>query len=158
MRHFTKLALLTALSLTCASLATGSTSTDYNNATMSLTASGTAGTAVGFTVPSASISIPGSQVRPGASFKVTIPVTNTTDREITVSVMAVKSGDLSGKLTVTPVKNTATIAAGAAGTLVYSFSFAEAVPGDQDIAGQSFAVTFDLSAVGTYDTAQDKTF
>lgn len=158
MRHFTRLALLAALSLTGVSLATGSTSTDYNNATMSLTASGTAGTAVSFTVPSASISIPKEQVRPGASFRVTIPVTNTTDREITVSVMAVKSGDLSGKLTVTPVEDTATIAAGARGTLVYTFSFAEAVSGDQDIAGQSFAVTFDLSAVGTYDTAQDKTF
>lgn len=158
MRHSHKLALFTALLLTGTSFAATSTPTDYNTATMDLSASGQAGTAVSFTVPSTTVSIPSSQVRPGNSFTVTIPVSNPTDREIVVTVTDTKSGDLSGKLTVTAVNDSVTIAPGGTGNLVYTFAFDAAAPGDQTIAGQAFSVAFAMSAVGTYAPTQNSSF
>lgn len=119
MRTLKTFALLTAL--TCsAAFAVDSMPTGYGSANTTVTASGTYASAVSFTVPSASLNIPTPQVRPGASFTVTVPVTNTTDRSITVSAGTIGKP---GNATVVPTVGTASIASGATGNLMYTITF-----------------------------------
>lgn len=158
MRQTRIFAIVTVLLLGSTSLAVTSTSTNYDQATMQLTATGAAQEAVNFTVPSASITIPGAQVFPGNSFTVTIPVTNTSDRKIKVSVIGVTGGDLAGKLTITPDISSAELEANSGDKLVYTFTLAKSVAGDQSIEGKAFTVTFDLTGTSVNDGSEDASF
>ncbi|MFC5847261.1 Hsp20/alpha crystallin family protein [Deinococcus petrolearius] len=161
MRQVKFFAIAAALLLGSTSLAATATSssTSYDQATMQLEATGAAQEAVNFTVPNASITIPGSQVFPGNSFTVTIPVSNTSDRDIRVTVSDPGvTGDLAGKLTVTPVKTSADIVAGGSGSLSYTFTLADSVKGDQTIEGKAFTVTFSLTGTAINDGAKDSSF
>lgn len=86
MRHLKNIALLTALTLGgAASAAVDSTSSSYGSAYTDITTTGTYQKAVSFSVPNSTLTIPSTQVRPGADFTVTVPVTNTTDHTITIT-------------------------------------------------------------------------
>lgn len=158
MRQFKSFAVAAALILGSTSLAATSVSTSYDQATLQLAATGTAQEAVSFTVPRASITIPGAQVFPGNSFTVTIPVTNTSDRKVKVSVSGVTGGDLAGKLTITPTVDSVELIASSADNLVYTFTLADSVTGDEAIAGKAFTVTFDLVGTSVNDGSEDASF
>ena len=158
MRQFKSFAVAAALILGSTSLAATSVSTSYDQATLQLTATGQAQEAVNFTVPSASITIPGAQVFPGNSFTVTIPVTNTSDRKIKVSVSGVTGGDLAGKLTITPNVDLVELIAGSDDNLVYTFTLADSVDGDQSIEGKAFTVTFNLTGTSVNDGSENASF
>ncbi|GMA16533.1 hypothetical protein E5F05_13750 [Deinococcus metallilatus] len=159
MHHFKALALVAAL-LTGGALAADSTSTDHNNATMTLTASGTASDAVKFTIAQTTLTIPAAQVRPGASFTVSVPVSNPTSRNIKVSGAAgtPSGGAFSSKLTIAPVNaSNVAIAGGSSGTLSYTFTFAAAQAGDPVYTG-NVSVTFTITATADDAAPGDLTF
>ena len=158
MRQFKSFTIAAALILGSTSLAATSVSTNYDQATLQLTATGQAQKAVNFTVPKASITIPGAQVFPGNSFTVTIPVTNTSDRDITVKVSSVTTGALGDKLTAETTSDTVTIAPNGLGNLVYTFTRADSMAGDEAIAGKAFTVTFDLVGTSVNDESEDASF
>lgn len=158
MRQVKLFALATALLLGSTSLAATSTPDSYDQATLQLAATGTAQEAVNFTVPKAEITIPGAQVFPGNSFTVTIPVTNTSDREIEVKVSSVTTGALGDKLTAETANDTVTIAPAGTGNLVYTFTLADAVSGDQSIEGKAFTVTFNLMGTSVNEESENTSF
>lgn len=116
-------ALLTAFALAGAAQAADSTPVDYDHATLTVMASGAYGEAVNFTVPSTTVQLGSGLLRPGATYTVSIPVTNTTDRPITVSVTnAVVGGTGAGLVTLTGGTTSAVVAPNAVGTLTYTVS------------------------------------
>ncbi|WP_051517321.1 hypothetical protein [Deinococcus phoenicis] len=160
MRYFKTLALVTALMVGGGAFADDSTNTDHNNASMELTTSGTPLDAVKFTIAQTTLTIPAAQVRPGATFTVTVPVSNpTTNRKINVSgVESKKTGDLASKLTVTPVAaSNVPITAGGKGDLTFTFKFADAVPGEAVYTGD-VSVTFTVTATADDGPEKDLTF
>lgn len=119
MRHFKTVALFSAL-VAGSAFAVDSIPAGFGSATSSVTATGTYASAVSFTLPSATLAIPTKQVRPGATFTVTIPVTNTTGRSITITPGLVTG--LGDNITVTnPAPKV--ILANTAGNLVYEVAF-----------------------------------
>lgn len=157
MRDFKSVALAALLALTTPALAATSEQTDYNSASMSLTANGTFAGVVSFTVPGTTVTLDSQQVRPGNSFTVTIPVTNTADREITVRATAgTPSGAGANHLTVTPTNAEETVAVGGTAELTFTFTFDGST--DTAQAGQDVKVTFEVTATGVYETTQDATF
>ncbi|GGL20553.1 hypothetical protein [Deinococcus radiotolerans] len=85
MRNITKLAVAAALAFSGMAFAVDSTSTTENSATMTVQADGTTLDTVKFSVGSGSITIPADNMRSGAEFDIKIPVTNNTNRAITVT-------------------------------------------------------------------------
>lgn len=157
MRHLKSVALSALLALTAPALAESSTQTDYNNASMSLTASGTFAEAVSFTIPSTTVTLDSQQVRPGNSFTVTIPVTNTTDREIRVkAVVSGQTGAGADHLTVTPGNDEQTIAPGTEAELTFTFTFDGSTDAAQ--AGKGVSVTFNVTATGVYEQSAGDSF
>jgi len=150
MRNLKTSLLIAALALSNAAFAVGSTSTGFGTATSSASASGTYASIVSFTIPTASLTIPSNQVRPGASFTVTIPVTNTTDRTITVTPSAV-TGGASNVTVSTPLAHD--IATGASFSFVYTVTFAA-----DSAAGSALTGNVNLSfPLAGNDTAADPT-
>lgn len=136
------------LTLSTPALAEVSTQTDYDNATMSLNADGTFSQAVSFSIPSTAITLSAGQIRPGNSFTVSVPVTNTTDRDIDVSVVnQAPTGTGAAHLTVSGVSTTATVKPGEVATLTFTLAFDSATDAAQ--AGQSIKVVFDVSATAS---------
>ncbi len=121
MRNFKTLALITALTLSAAIAQSTSTSDGFGNAEATATASGAYASAVSFTLPTASLSIPSQQIRPGATFTITVPVTNTTDRAVNIS-----AGDVVAPANADVEKTTASfngVAPGATVKLIYTITF-----------------------------------
>lgn len=153
-RTFTALSLLALLTFPTIALGAGSTADGFNGATLSVTATGTAAEQVSFEIPSTSITLDSKAVRPGGTFTVTVPVKNTTDRQINVVVTPTKNGAAATSLTITG-PGTAIIEPGASSDIVFTFSFAETMTSDE--AGQAVEVTFDVKATGTYDSGSGNT-
>ncbi len=154
MRNFKSIALIAALALSNAAYAADSTNTDFSNAESTTTASGTYATAVSFTLPNASLSIPSQQIRPGASFTITLPVTNTTDRAVNISAGNVTKPDN------TTVVNTTTsfsnVAAGATVNMVYTISFS-ADTGDYSTFTGAANFSFQVLAADAADSVNNLT-
>lgn len=153
MRNIKTAALLSILALSTAASAVDSTSTGYGSAKSSVGASGTYASNVSFTLPSATLTIPSAQVRPGAAFKISIPVTNKTDRAVTFTAG-----------TVTKPSNTEvtspsfiTVGSGLTGTLTYTIRFNADTAGSEALAGTSADFTFAIEAADTAVTPQDLT-
>ncbi|AXG98115.1 hypothetical protein DVJ83_01870 [Deinococcus wulumuqiensis] len=146
-----KSALVIAALLTLAAPAlaqTSSNQTDYDNAILSLSAAGTYAKAVSFSVPSTTVTLKAEQIRPGNSFTLSIPVTNTTDRDIDVSAVAkTPTGTGAANLTVSGVSPTATIMPGEDATLTFTLTFDSST--DEAQAGQTVQVVFDVSATAS---------
>lgn len=143
------LVIAALLSLGAPALAgTSSTQTDYDNAALSLSADGTYAQAVSFSVPSTAITLTAQQIRPDNSFTVSIPVTNTTDRDIDVSVVnQAPTGTGAAHLTVSGVSTTANIKPGEVATLTFTLTFDSSTSAAQ--AGQTVSVVFDVSATAS---------
>ncbi|GAA5512166.1 hypothetical protein Dcar01_00880 [Deinococcus carri] len=160
MRSLKTLALMTALMVSGGAYAADSTSTDHNNATMTLTTSGTASDAVKFSIAQTTLTIPAAQVRPGASFTVSVPVSNPTGRNIKVTGVAgtPTGAAFASKLTITGTNATnVAVGAGNNATLTYTFTFANAAAGDPIYSG-NVSVSFTINAVADDDATQDVSF
>lgn len=143
--------LALALLTSGAALAETSTPVDYDHANLIVTATGNTAQAVSFTTPSSSLTIRGDNgyLRPGASYTVTVPVTNTTDRMIDVTTATSVSGSGTDLVTVTPVTSTLTaLAAGASGNLTYTVTVADATDAAA-FASKAVTITFTLSGSST---------
>lgn len=153
MRHFKTVALFAALVAGSAFAVESSTPTGYGTATASVTATGTYASAVSFTLPNATLTIPTKQVRPGATFTVTIPVTNTTDRSITIT-----PGDVTapGNVTVTNTSGPVAILAGDAGNLVYTVTFADDAASYATLTGD-VSLVFPMTGADTVETPSNLT-
>ncbi|AFD26981.1 hypothetical protein [Deinococcus gobiensis] len=150
MRNIKNIALLLTFALSTAATAITSTSTGYGSATASVTASGTYASNVSFTLPAASLEIPSAQVRPGATFKITIPVTNTTDRKVTIT-----AGIVGAPANVTVTAPTPVPAnAGATVNLVYIIAFDDDAEKYAGLTGPA-NFTFPMSAADTAVTPVD---
>lgn len=142
------LVIAALLSFAAPAFAVDSTQTDYDNASMSLSAEGTYSQAVSFSVPSTAITLTAQQIRPDNSFTVSIPVTNTTDRDIDVSVVnQAPTGTGAAHLTVSGVSTTANIKPGEVATLTFTLTFDSSTSAAQ--AGQTVSVVFDVSATAS---------
>ncbi|GAA4001638.1 hypothetical protein GCM10022631_10230 [Deinococcus rubellus] len=149
MRNFKNIALIAVLALTGSAFAvTSSTPTDYDNATLAVTATGATAQNVSFTVPSTSLTITTGYMRPSATYTVTVPVTNTTDRKITVSAVATPTGTGASLVTVTGGVTLTDLAPGADGVLTYTVN-TSASASAADFAGKSVTITFDISATSS---------
>ncbi len=94
MRNFKSFALIAALALSNAAYAvTPSTPVDYDNATATglSTEVGTFKQKVSFNIVSSSVDL--TVMKPGQAYTITIPVENTTDRDIAVSLDDVTATD-----------------------------------------------------------------
>lgn len=155
MRNLKSLILMTAFALSTAGYAATSTSDGFGNAEATAEASGTYATAVSFTLPSANLSIPSQQIRPGATFTITIPVTNTTDRKVDISAGTV------GKPANATVVNTTTsfpdVAAGATVPMVYTITF-DTDSGDYTSFAGDADFSFQILAADAADSVQNLTF
>ncbi|ADY25667.1 hypothetical protein Deipr_0500 [Deinococcus proteolyticus MRP] len=142
---FKKITFAVLLAVFTSALADSSVSTDYDNASLSLTAAGTYAQAVSFSVPRTAITLSAAQIRPGNSFTVSIPVTNTTDREIDVAaVAAAPTGTGAAHLKVTAQSASATLPAGGQTNLTFLLSFDDST--DVSQGEQTVSVVFDVSA------------
>ena len=142
------LVIAALLSFAAPAFAVDSTQTDYDHAALSLSADGTYAQAVSFSVPSTAITLTAQQIRPGNSFTLSIPVTNTTDRDIDVSVVAkTPTGTGAANLTVSGVSTTATIKPGDDATLTFTLTFDNSTDAAQ--AGQTVQVVFDVRATAS---------
>lgn len=142
------LVIAALLSFAAPAFAVDSTQTNYDNASMSLSAAGTYAQAVSFSVPSPTVTLSAEQIRPGNSFTLSIPVTNTTDRDINVSAVAqAPSGTGAAHLKVSGVSTTATIKPGEDATLTFTLTFDNSTDAAQ--AGQTVSVVFDVSATAS---------
>lgn len=143
MRNFKNIALIAVLALSNAAFAVDSNGTSFGTAESTVTASGTYSSAVKFTLPAASLTIPSQQVRPGAAFTITIPVTNTTGRAINISAGTVTGAPTN--VTITPPAPHLNVADGATAQLVYEIEFAldgvsgAALSGDVNLSFQILA-------------------
>lgn len=155
MRTFNIAVLLTTLLALSTANAAGSTSTGFGAATSTMTATGTYASAVSFTIPDATLIIPAAQVRPGATFKVIIPVTNTTDRAISIEAGTVTNGNTG--LTVLAGANCDTVTAGAVCNLEYTLTFAADSAGAAAFGGTDVSVTFAINAFDTAEAPEDLT-
>ena len=153
MRNIKTAALLSILALSTAASAVDSTSTGYGSAESSVTASGTYASNVSFSVPSATLAIPSAQVRPGATFKISIPVTNKTDRAVTFTAGVV--GKPNNAEVTSP--SAITVAANTTGTLVYTITFNADTAASAALAGSSANFTFPITAADTAAAPQDLT-
>lgn len=156
---FKKTAFVILFAALTSALAVDSTQTDYDHAALSLSAQGTYAQAVSFSIPSTELTLSAEQVRPGNSFTVSIPVTNTTDRAIDVSaVAAAPTGTGASHLTVQAVSAQATLPAGQTTTLTFTLSFDASTEAAQ--AGQTVSVMFDVTAVAAADntSTEDSSF
>ncbi|MCD0157911.1 hypothetical protein [Deinococcus sp. 6GRE01] len=155
MRIFNMAALLTTILALSTANAAGSTSTGFGSATSTMTASGTYASAVSFTIPDTTLTIPKAQVRPGATFTVTIPVTNTTDRAITIEAGEITNGNTG--LTIIAGANCDTVAPGGLCNLEYTLTFANDSAGAAALGGTDVSVTFAINAFDTAAPAEDLT-
>ena len=153
MRNIKTAALLSILALSTAASAVDSTSTGYGSAESSVAATGTYASNVSFSLPSASLTIPAAQVRPGATFQISIPVTNKTDRAVTFTAGTVTKP---GNVVVTP-PNPLTVASGATGALTYTIEFNADTAASAALAGTSANFTFPITAADTAAEPQDLT-
>ncbi|MBZ9750315.1 hypothetical protein GO986_15285 [Deinococcus sp. HMF7620] len=148
MRKFSVLALTTLLLLPSA-LAETSTGDTYDRASMTVTASGAYGEAVNFEVPDTALNLDASALRPGATYTISVPVTNTTDRPIVVTGTSAVTGSYQGNVIVTAVTGSLTLAPGGTGELQYTIG----LPSDAAIsatAGKTVTVTFSLEGTSDY--------
>ncbi|MFN4253263.1 hypothetical protein [Deinococcus sp.] len=150
MRIFNMAALLTTILALSTANAAGSTSTGFGSATSTMTASGTYASAVSFTIPDTTLTIPKAQVRPGATFTVTIPVTNTTDRAITIEAGSITNGNTG--LTIIAGTNCDTVAPGDLCNLEYTLTFASDSVAAATLGETDITVAF---AIDAFDTAED---
>ncbi|ULH17468.1 hypothetical protein MF271_20645 (plasmid) [Deinococcus sp. KNUC1210] len=148
MRTLKNIVLLSVLALSGSVFAASSTAVDYDNATLAITATGTTAQNVSFTVPSTALTISSAYMRPSASYTVAVPVTNTTDRKITVSAAPTVSGSGTSLVTVSGGTDLTDLAAGATGTFTYTVT-TSASASAEDFAGKSVIITFDISATST---------
>ena len=148
MRNLKNIALIAVLALTGTVSAASSTSSDYDNATLAVAATGVTAQNVSFTVPSTSVLISSTFMRPAATYTVTVPVTNTTDRLITVSAVPTVSGSGTALVTVTGGTTLTDLAPGAEGVLTYTVT-TSASASVSDFSGKSVTITFAISATST---------
>ncbi|GAA5534102.1 hypothetical protein [Deinococcus aluminii] len=109
------------------------------------------GEAVNFTMLASSVELSAEFLKPGGSYTVSIPVTNDTDRPITVNLLEIrKSGTYDGSLvTVTPTTSSVPLAAGGSITIEFTVK----LPEDATIAktaSKTLTLTFDFEGVSDY--------
>lgn len=151
MRNLKSIALTAALVLTGAAFAVDSAATTYNTATASTTASGEFGDTVAFTIPDATFSIDAAQLKPGKTYTITIPVTNSTsNRTMNIGSTFTPGGSLAASLyTLNPTTASLTdLAAGTDGDIVYTLEVSASASAT-DFAGHDLSFTFNLTATGT---------
>lgn len=150
MRNLKSIALTAALVLTGAAFAVTSTPSDYNTATASTTATGGFGETVAFNIPSATFTIDAALLKPGTTYTITIPVTNSTsNRTMNISSGFTSTSTLLSSLysLTATTGSLANLAAAAKGDIVYSLVVStSATP--TDFAGKALSFTFDLDAIG----------
>ena len=156
MRHFKTVALISALIVGSAFAIKPSEPTGYGTAESSVTATGTYASAVSFTLPNGLLTIPKKQVRPGASFTVTIPVTNTTDRPITVTAGPVTGTGVGSYVTVVIDEGEVTIAKDGTLSLAYTVTFDEDDASFSTLTG-NVALVFPMTGTDTAETPDDLT-
>jgi hypothetical protein len=148
MRNFKNVLLTAVLALSTGALAVSSNPVDYDHATLAVLATGSTAQNVSFSVPSTALTISTGFMRPATTYTVTVPVTNTTDRIITVSATSATSGTGASLVSVTPSGSPVDLAPGASGTLTFSVMTSTSLSAT-DFAGKSVTLTFDISAVST---------
>ncbi len=149
MRNLKIAALVSSLLLGTAFAAT-STPTDFDTATVSGESAtvGTFGEAVNFTVSTSSIDL--TVMKPGETYTITIPVTNTTDRAINLTLKNVlaSAGDSSVASIVSSTQATPLqLAAGASGELIIAVTLKGA--GDV-VAGDTVTISYDVEGTADY--------
>ncbi|GAA5534689.1 hypothetical protein [Deinococcus aluminii] len=141
--------LLAALILSSPALAVSSTPTDYNHATAEVSVTGSYGGGVSFTIDESQITLPVGQMKPGATYTVTIPVQNTSANSIDVTAT---SSVTDGATYVARVDgtgtNSATIAAGSSGNLTFRVTLSS----DANVTAGT-AVTIKFTVNGTFTPA-----
>jgi hypothetical protein len=149
MRKLKTMALLAVLALPgSAFAAVDSAPAGYDDATLAVTATGSTAQNVSFSVSSTAVTITPDFMRPSSTYTVTVPVTNTTNRKITVSATATPSGTGASLITVTGGAPLTDLAPGATGNLTYTV-ITSASASATDFAGKSVTITFDISATST---------
>lgn len=146
MRSLTAVALLAALSFGPA-FAAASTPVDYDTATvLGETADvGTFGQALSFNVAAGSVDL--DVMKPGETYTVTIPVTNTTDRDITVSLENVALTSGSGSVASTVPSDDVTITPGMTENLTITVTMKAAA---DVVAGSKITLKYDVLGVSRY--------
>jgi len=151
MRHFKSTALALGLLLSGAAYAAESTSLEYNMASMTVTAEGAYGEAVNFTIPNATIPLDTKALKPGQLYTVTVPVTNTTDRPIRVTLKSLdKFGTAANEATVVATTNTVDIAPGLDGILTFTVQMSENT--DAGLAGKTLRVRYTIEGIADFLT------
>lgn len=147
MRHFKSTALALGLLLSGAALAVESGT--YNRATMTVTAQGAYGEAVNFTIPSATIALDTKALKPGQLYTVSVPVTNTTDRPIRVSLITlVKTGEAADEATVDATTETTDIEPGQVGNLIFTVQMSGS--GGAGLAGKTLGVQYTIEGIADF--------
>ncbi|UQN08757.1 hypothetical protein [Deinococcus sp. QL22] len=149
MRNFKSIALIAALALSSAAYAIGSNSVSENEATMTVSANGQSLDSVKFSVGSGSFTIPTANIRSGASFTITIPVRNDTNRAITVTSAHALGGSLASEYVAVTSDNASgvAVAAGATGSVLYTITF-DTLASEADrlaFSNKTMSVAFDLT-------------
>ncbi|WP_159065915.1 hypothetical protein [Deinococcus ficus] len=153
MRNIKTLSLMTLLTLGTLAGAVTSSSNDYDSATVTnqTTALGSFGRTLTFDVSTGEVTLDSAAVngslRPGETYVVTIPVTNTTDRAITLSLAAVSVTEGSGSVASTVTGEAVTLQAGASGELTISITMAGA---DVVEATTSVSVSYSVNGAASY--------
>ncbi|GGR36012.1 hypothetical protein [Deinococcus ruber] len=148
MRTLKNIVLLSVLALSGSVFAATSTAVDYDHATLAVTASGTTAQNVSFTVPATAVTITSGYMRPSASYTISVPVSNTTDRKITVSAAPTVTGSGASLVTVSGGTALTDLAAGSDGSLTYTVT-TSASASAADFAGKTVTITFDITATST---------
>lgn len=148
MRNFKNIALIAALALGSSAFAVGSTPLDYDHATAVVVASGTTAQSVSFSVPQTTVAISSGYMRPGATYTVEVPVTNTTDRKISISADSVLSGDGAALVTLSGGAAVDDVMPGETATLSYTVILSSAADAAA-FAGKSVTLTFTINAAST---------
>lgn len=153
MRNIKTLSLLTLLTLGTLAGAVTSTSNNYDSATVSgqATQVGSFGQAVSFDVSTGTVALNagtmGETLKPGETYTVTIPVTNTTDRAITLSLANVAVTEGSASVAATTFSEAITLPAGASGELTISVTLASA---SDVVASTSVSVSYSVNGAASY--------
>ena len=149
MRNLKNIALIAAFALTGSVFAaTSSTPAGYDGATLTIAGISTTARSVSFTVPSTTVTITSGYLRPSAVYTVTVPVTNTTDRKITVSAAPTVTGTGAGLVTVSGGGTLTDLSPNTEGVMNYTVTMTSAADAAA-FAGKSVTLTFDISATST---------
>lgn len=155
------LMLVTALTLSASfAFAQNSTPVNHNEATIpTMTINAKVGQQARFTVPSIAATLSGV-LHPGMTpFKLTIPVSNPTNRDLTLKISGL-GGDVAGLVgagvTLSPLSDTITVAAKSTASFVYTIMW-PAASSTGTLDGSNVTITFKLTGTAGNETSPTDT-